>query len=203
MASLVCFRARDRAFVEQAPERALSQPGTALPLPFLESRTVMVSLVPEQAADAFAIEGLLDRSFGPGRFAKTAYRLREGTGPVAGLSFVARHGGALVGSVRYWPLAIAGSAGLLLGPLVVDPLLRGRGVGAGLMIVSLAAARRAGEEWVLLVGDEPYYARVGFRAAEPGRFTMPGPVDPRRLLLRELVPGALEGLMGPVVARAR
>lgn len=158
----------------------------------------MITLDHEVAADAAAIDALIELCFGPGRFAKTAYRLREGVPAVHALSYVARTGGALCGSLRFWPIDMAGRKALLLGPLAVDPALRGRGAGVGLMIVGLSHAARLGHRAVMLVGDEPYYARVGFRRAEPGRFVLPGPVDPARVLIRELEPGALDGAAGPV-----
>jgi len=163
----------------------------------------VVILGPETAADGAAIEALLDQCFGPGRYAKTAYRFREGVAPVDGLSFVARFGDALCGSLRFWPIEAGPVPALLLGPLAVDPTLRSRGIGIGLMILALAKAAREGHRAVMLVGDEPYYARVGFRKAPPARFTFPGPVDPSRLLIRELVPGALDGVSGAVVKARR
>jgi predicted N-acetyltransferase YhbS len=48
----------------------------------------------------------------------------------------------------------------------------------------------------LLVGDEEYYARLGFAPVPQGKITMPGPVDPERLLYCELRPGALAEASG-------
>ncbi len=79
----------------------------------------MFNLRPERPDDGPAIEALLDTAFGPGRFAKTAYRLREGVAPVDGLSFVAEEDGALIGSIRYWPVSIGGRPALMLGPIAV------------------------------------------------------------------------------------
>ena len=159
----------------------------------------MVILGPELPSDGAAVECLVDQCFGPGRYAKTAYRFREGVAPVASLSFVARYGDRLCGSLRFWPIGIGGVPGLLLGPLAVDATLRSKGIGVGLMILALAIAARDGHRAVMLVGDEPYYARAGFRKAPSGRFVFPGPVDPSRLLIRELVPGALDHASGLVV----
>jgi len=158
----------------------------------------MVTLTSEDPADLSAIDDLLDLCFGPGRYAKTAYRFREGVCPIRALSLVARSAGGIRGSLRFWPVLMGESRGLLLGPLAVDPVLRGQGIGVGLMVMGLARARRAGFPWVMLVGDEPYYARVGFQKTAPGRFTFPGPVDPGRLLTCELIPGSLTGLSGAV-----
>jgi predicted N-acetyltransferase YhbS len=154
----------------------------------------------EQEADAKEIDALVILCFGAGRFAKTAYRLREGVAPVAGLGFVAARGSkeGLLGSVRFWPVRIGGHGSLLLGPLAVRPELRGQGIGISLMQHGLEAARKLGFESVVLVGDEPYYAKVGFARLPPGRVTFPGPVDPARVLGLSLVPGAVLSLSGQV-----
>jgi len=155
--------------------------------------TPVWTIRPEQAEDADSIEKLVIASFGAGRFAKTAQRLREGSRPVDGLNFVAttQTDEALLGSVRFWPLDIGGSPSLLLGPLAVQPALRGKGIGIVLMQWGLDEARARGHQSVILVGDEPYYAKVGFARLPPGRFRLPGPVDPARLLGLSLKPGAL------------
>ena len=148
-----------------------------------------------------AIEALLDLSFGPGRYAKTAQRLREGNHPIPELCYVAFTGeGAerrMVGSLSFWPVVIGGVPGLMLGPLAVDPALRGKGCGIKLMEKGLADAKKLGYRLVILVGDAPYYAKVGFGPVPPGRLTMPGPVDPARLLYRELDLGAFGRAKGP------
>jgi predicted N-acetyltransferase YhbS len=158
-------------------------------------------IAPLRAADLAAVEKLDERAFGPGRFARTAYRLREGAPPDFALSCVALVGTLLVGANRMTPIRAGDRPALLLGPLTVDPPFRDRGVGRRLMEHSLQAARAAGHGLVLLVGDEPYYARAGFRRVPVGRLTMPGPVDPARLLYLELADGAFEGATG-AIARA-
>ena len=149
--------------------------------------------------DDLALIGRLDaRAFGPGRFAKTAYRLREGVEPDWNLSFVARIGTLVVGANRITPVLCGGQPALLLGPLTVEPAFRSRGLGEALVMKSLDAARNAGHGLVLLVGDAPYYARVGFRPVPQGQLTMPGPVDPERLLCCELQAGALAAAKGKI-----
>ncbi len=152
---------------------------------------------PESAGDGKAVDALVTAGFGAGRFAKTAYRLREGVAPVAALSFVGvNDAGDLLGSVRFWPVKIGNHASLLLGPLAVRPDLRGQGIGIALMQHGLNAARHLGHESVILVGDEPYYAKVGFAKVKPGQIIFPGPVDPERILGLSLKPGAIVGLTG-------
>jgi predicted N-acetyltransferase YhbS len=154
------------------------------------------TLVLERPEDAAAIEALNELAFGPGRFARAAYRLREGVPHDPALSFVALAGATMVGSVRLTRIRIGGRPALLLGPLAVVPEWKGRGAGKGLVRTALAAARAAGHQVVLLVGDEPYYGPLGFTRLPPYTITLPGPADPLRVLVAELQPGALEGLSG-------
>src|SRR5256714_5331110 len=159
---------------------------------------VSLTILPEAAADALAIERLPERPFGPGRYAKSAYRIREGVGHCLGLSFTAWIGTLLVGSVRLTPIRIGTANALLLGPLTVEPPFRERGIGQTLIERALAEAKAKGHRLVVLVGDEPYYGKSGFKRIPQGRATMPGPVDPARLLVCELVEGAFDGVSGPI-----
>ncbi|MGQ4273336.1 GNAT family N-acetyltransferase [Terrihabitans sp. B22-R8] len=151
---------------------------------------------PETPDLAPAIERLHERAFGPGRFARSAFRLREGVPHLPELSFVARVATMLVGSVRLTPIRIGNAPALLLGPLTVEPAFMDRGIGGTLMQRSLDAARDGGHRLVLLVGDEPYYGRFGFQRVAKGRVVLPGPVDPGRVLVCELVAGAFDGVEG-------
>jgi predicted N-acetyltransferase YhbS len=155
-------------------------------------------LAPERAADAPLVEGLISRAFGPGRFVKSAERLREGRAPNSTLSFIAWMGEAAVGCVRLWPIALGETPALLLGPFAVDEAYRSAGVGAALIQKACDAATREGHALILLVGDEPYYAPLGFSSAPARNLVMPGPVDQRRVLVRPLVQGAEAGLTGSV-----
>jgi predicted N-acetyltransferase YhbS len=158
----------------------------------------------ERDDDEPDVERLVDQGFGPGRFAKTAYRLREGVAPDTRLSFVAQDSATdvLLGSVRFWPVRIGDSLSLLLGPLAVEPRLRGQGIGIALMNQAIQEAKKLGYEAVILVGDEPYYAKVGFARLPPGRVRFPGPVDPGRVLGLALKANAFVTLSGEV-SRAR
>ena len=157
---------------------------------------------PERPEDAPLVEALNEASFGPGRFAKSAYRLREGVDPVVGLSFVVIEEGELRGSIRFWPVAIGMEKSLLLGPLAVQSDQRGRGIGIALMKRGIEEARAQGHASIILVGDEPYYVRVGFATLPPGRIRFPGPVDQARILCQSLKPNVLLTLSGEV-RRAR
>lgn len=158
-----------------------------------------LTILPETPEDAGAIERLHERTFGPGRFARTAYRIREGVTHDPALSFTARIGTLLVGSVRLSPVTIGETRALLLGPLTVEPPFRGRGIAKALIARACEEAKTKGHKLVLLVGDEPYYGPLGFTRIKKGQVKMPGPVDPARLLVSELSPGAFAGVNGEIM----
>ncbi|HEX4407320.1 MAG TPA: N-acetyltransferase [Xanthobacteraceae bacterium] len=159
---------------------------------------IVFTILPETPEDAPAIDRLNERAFGPGRFAKTAYRLREQVSHALDVSFTARVGTLMIGSVRLSPILIGETKALLLGPLTVEPAFRERGIGLALIERALKDAAAKGHRLVILVGDEPYYGKAGFKHVKPGSAVMPGPVDPARLLVAELAPGAFEGVSGAV-----
>src|SRR5712675_936582 len=157
-----------------------------------------LTILAETANDAQAIERLHERTFGPGRFVLSAYRLREHVDHLLDLSFTARIGTLMVGSVRQLPICIGDTSALMLGPLTVEPPFRSRGVGRKLLERALDDAKKKGHRLVVLVGDEPYYSRVGFKRVPKGLAIMPGPVDHDRILVAELAPGAFEGVSGTI-----
>jgi predicted N-acetyltransferase YhbS len=152
-------------------------------------------ITPESPEDHEAVDWLVDQAFGPGRYAKAAERLREGNAPDLSLSVVARDGGQVVGCARMWPVKIGETAAMLLGPFAVAESMRGKGLGQALAEDACARARAAGHRLVVLVGDAPYFERMGFIRA-PAEVKLPGPVDTRRVLILPLQEGAAEGLSG-------
>jgi predicted N-acetyltransferase YhbS len=159
----------------------------------------------ETPGDDAALSQLAAEAFGPGRFARSAYRVREGVPPVASLALAGWRKGKLVGGIRFTAIGIgAQENALLLGPLVVAPSEKGNGYGRALVEAGLARAREEGFGLVLLVGDVPYYGRFGFVPVTPhGKIVLPGPVNPARLLALELEPGTLAPASGKVEAYAR
>ena len=157
-----------------------------------------LTILPETVKDAQAIERLHERTFGPGRFVLSAYRLREHVDHLPELSFTARIGTLLVGSVRQLPICVGDTPALLLGPLTVEPPFRRRGVGRALLERALKEAKAKGHRLVFLVGDEAYYGRLGFKIVPKGRAAMPGPVDYNRLLVAELADAAFDGVTGAI-----
>jgi predicted N-acetyltransferase YhbS len=156
----------------------------------------------EQLSDEPLLSALSAEAFGPGRFARSAYRIREGISPIASLCLTAWRQGALVGGIRFTSIAVGGKeGGILLGPLVVDPAHSGQGIGRALIAAGLEGAKSQGFAFVLLVGDMPYYGRFGFIPVPPGQIALPGPVDLARVLALEIMPGVLGEMRGLVKGR--
>lgn len=139
----------------------------------------MLLLRDELPADGPQIETLLDTAFGCDRQKKISYRYRDGVAPVRDLCMVALEDGQLVGTIRYWPILLAGAPALLLGPVATDPSRRSLGIGRALIAPTLGRAESLGWNLVLLVGDPPYYRRFGFTVA-PSEVVMPDE-NPARL----------------------
>ena len=156
-------------------------------------------LAPERPEDVAEADALIARAFGPGRFVKAAERLREHNRPLDGLCIVAHADGQVVGCVRQWPVKIGDRPAVFLGPIAVDEAWRHHGLGGALVKRAADAARAAGHDLILLVGDTPLFRRMGFDAGPARRIVMPGPVDQRRVQVKALKPGADDNLAGLVV----
>lgn len=161
-----------------------------------------IDIVPERHGHQVAIDRLHDHVFGPGRYARTAYRVRGRDGHDRDLSFVALFDGHVVGAVWQTRVVIGSAPALLLGPIAVRSEVAGKGIGVALLGAAIEAAGAAGAPGIILVGDAPYYARVGFVPVPHQRVGWPGPVDPARVLALDLVAGTAAGWRGPI-RRAR
>lgn len=161
-------------------------------------------LIAEKPEHADMIERVLARAFGPGRFAKTSERVRErGAVLEPALSRVAVDAaGRVVGVCRIWSVAV-GAPAFFLGPLAVDPDAQSAGLGLALTRAAVAACRAVGGNAVILVGAERFFSAANFSRVPEGRITMPGPVDPARLLWCELTPGGLDRMQGALTAPTR
>jgi predicted N-acetyltransferase YhbS len=165
----------------------------------------MADLIPLADVDPALIEELLDRAFEPDRRKRTAYRIREGTAWLPGLSFAAVDDGYLVGTIQTWPVALKDPQGrahpmLLVGPVAVVPEHQGHGYGKALMLAMLAAIDTRAPLPLVMIGDEEYYGRFfQFHSGPTQGWRVPGPVDPKRLLVRCDNPATLphEGMLGP------
>ncbi|SLN50268.1 GNAT family N-acetyltransferase [Roseisalinus antarcticus] len=158
----------------------------------------MDGIAQEQASDWWEVEALYDLCFAPGRSALSSYRLRDGVEPVAALCLVWRDPDAILGgAIRVWPVRVGAARVLLVGPVAVHPTRQGEGLGAFLIRSVVEKAAASGEERLMLVGDAPYYSRFGFDRLEG--VEMPPPTNPERVLGIAVVPGAWDGVQGPVL----
>ena len=166
----------------------------------------MSAIVPLDAIDPALIEALLDRAFEPERHTRTAYKVREGTDWLPALSFaLLGEGDQLAGTIQCWPVALNSPNSrphpmIMVGPVAVLPELQGRGYGQALMVASIGALSPEAPLAQVMIGDPEYYGRFwGFAAELTAGWSLPGPYDPRRLLVRCDNPAALprEGVLGP------
>ena len=165
-----------------------------------------MELLPLSLCDAAAIEHLLDAAFGADRRQRTAYKLRDGVDFVPALSFGLHDGTALVGSIQCWPVMLKehNFPLILVGPVAVSPMYQNQGIGHKLMHAALDAAVVRGDAPMVMIGDPEYYERFGFFAGAGNGWTLPGPWEPRRLLVRNMKDTILpeSGIIAPDFAFA-
>jgi predicted N-acetyltransferase YhbS len=160
----------------------------------------LLHLLRERPRDGEAIEAMTAAAFGPDRFHKTVYRLREDVPRLKDLCFVCiDQKNRLVASIRNWPILINEKwPAIMLGPLAIAPELRGLGYGKALMWHAMAQSRMQGHSRIILVGDPEYYSQFGFRRDLALNIQLPGWVEERRFLALELVAGAMIGVHGMI-----
>lgn len=158
----------------------------------------MTRLISLSSIAADDVENLLDDAFGADRHKRTAYLLREKMPPIDHLSFGMVDGEELVGSIQCWPIAVGTAPLILVGPVAVATDRQNQGLGHDLMHAMLGAVT-PGDPPMLMIGDPEYYSRFGFVAGGTGGWTLPGPWEARRLLLRNPKTVALpkQGMVGP------
>lgn len=158
----------------------------------------MTQILPLADVPADDVENLLDAAFGSDRHRRTAYLLRQSMPVIAHLSFAIMENASLVGSIQCWPVAIDGAVLVLVGPVAVAPDLQNRGYGHRLMHAMLGGVQ-ADDAPMVMIGDPEYYGRFGFTATGTAKWTLPGPWEPRRLLLRnpQGVKLPVSGMLGP------
>ena len=162
----------------------------------------MIEILPESPdLHAAAIESLYDRTFGPGHFAKTAERLREGNQSRPDLTRVAVSDGAVIGVCRIWPIVVGldRQPAVFVGPVAVAPGFQGQRLGLTVTGEALEAATKAGCGAAVIIGAPQYFGELGFTVVAPDRFTFPGPQDMARVMVRDLA-GSADRLSGPIRA---
>lgn len=155
--------------------------------PMVTETTAMPQLREAVAADTAEISRLQATCFGPGRFTRTAYRVREGATSPSPISLVIETDNALVASIRLTPIQVGTrQSAMMLGPIAVHPKWANRGFGTQLVSSCIDRARDANATLILLVGDLSFFERFGFKSVPPGDVKLPGPFDPKRLLALDL-----------------
>ncbi len=164
------------------------------------------TIIPIDNVDPALVEALLDTAFEPGRHKRTAYKVREGTDWLPGLSFAALDAEEmLVGSIQCWPVALNDEAGrahpmIMVGPVAVLPEHQGMGYGQALMSASMAGIDERAPLPQVMIGDPEYYGRFwGFANEHTAGWSLPGAFERHRLLVRCDNPAVLPktGTLGP------
>ena len=143
----------------------------------------MFTPIPLSRVSGEAVEALLDDAFGLDRHQRTAYLLRQAMPVIDHLSFGMMLNDNLVGSIQCWPVAIGKAPLILVGPVAVASNRQNVGIGKMLMHHMLEA-KRAADAPMVMIGDPEYYGRFGFDSVATQGWILPGPWEPRRLLLR-------------------
>ncbi len=163
-------------------------------------------IIPLDNVDPQLVEDLLDQAFEPERHKRTAYKVRESVDWLPALSYAALdEDDMLAGSIQCWPVALTDPKGrrfpmIMVGPVAVLPPLRQQGYGKALMAASLRSIEPEAPLPQVMIGDAEYYGRFwGFTAEYTTDWTLPGPWDPARLLVRCDNPAILPrvGTLGP------
>jgi predicted N-acetyltransferase YhbS len=147
---------------------------------------------------ADALNALLDDAFGTDRYTRTAYLLRKGMAAIDHLSFGILNNAVLLASIQCWPVRVGKTDLILVGPVAVATNRQNEGLGTQLMQLMLHAATPQDAPMVM-IGDPEYYGRFGFSSNDTSGWTLPGPWEPRRLLLRNshMVALPTHGMLGP------
>jgi predicted N-acetyltransferase YhbS len=165
-----------------------------------------MKITPLQEQAEAEIDALLDAAFGTDRHGRTAYAIRRGMNWLPELSFaVVDDHGDMIGLLQSWPVAVHDgetepSDLVMVGPVAVLPDHQGEGHGRALMDHMVPVARTLGAAPLVMIGDPEYYGRFwGFSAEHTSLWAVPGPVDPRRLLVLSLNGEKLpvSGMLGP------
>lgn len=146
----------------------------------------MVRIRTERPEDASQIDRLLSLGFDANHARRNIWALRQGL-PLSELCLVAESESEpdqLSGSIRFWPITIAGKPSLLLGPLAVDPACRGQGIGRTLVLQAIDMARKTDYwHWCFVSGERDYYPRLGFSKLTSSDVDLPAPIEEERLHL--------------------
>lgn len=127
---------------------------------------------PEQPGEEVAIHDLVTRAFdghpySDGDEQHVIDRLRADGDLV--LSLVAVEGDTIIGQITYSrAILLNGDDGwYVLGPVAVEPVHHGKGIGRALIETGEAAMRKRGAKGITVLGNPEIYGRFGFKQETP------------------------------------
>jgi putative acetyltransferase len=168
----------------------------------MENGEERVRIRPETAADHGGIRKANKKAFGGKNESKLVDAVRESEFFVPELSLVAELGGQVVGHILFTPVLIVEgekeTPALALAPMCVLPEFQERGIGSMLVRRGLEECARLGHKLVVVLGHAEYYPRFGFVPAGERGLKLPFEAPAEAFMVRELVPGALDGVSGTV-----
>ena len=163
----------------------------------------MFTIRNERSGDWEAVETLTRRTFYnqyiPGCMEHYLVHIMRGHEDfIPELDFVAELDGEIIGNIMYtraWLTDVAGNEKpvLTFGPVCVAPEHQRQGYGKALMEHSFEAARALGYDTVVIFGSPANYVARGFVCCKKHRVSVEDGKYPSAMLVKELVPGVLEG----------
>ena len=157
--------------------------------------TLDCTIRPFRAADAAAVDGIVERAFGQRAEAELVSALRAEE--PAFLELVAEAEGRVIGHVAWSPVRpdrlAPGVVAFGLAPVSVEPGLQRSGAGGKLIEAGFAACRARGVGVVFVLGHASYYPRFGFEPALARGFRYRSADFDGSFFVRELVLGAASG----------
>ncbi len=156
----------------------------------------MYNIRVQKHGDKAEVSRLMGLGFSEAHQKRNIWTLREGR-PIASLCLVAEDNerqGHLLGSIRFWAITVAALPSILLGPLAVDPLLRGQGIGAGLIREALKRANSEKWHYCFISGEPDYYPKFGFQKLTASSVDLPAPIEEERLHIMPLSGNILKNL---------
>jgi putative acetyltransferase len=162
-----------------------------------------INLRPEQPDDYEGITRVNDISFQRKAEGKLVEELRKLKGFDPRLSIIAESKGEIVGHILFTPVDIENNGqkyrSLTLAPMSVLPEYQKKSIGKLLIIFGLQMAKDAGYQSVVVLGHPSYYPKLGFVKASNWNIKSPFPAPDDAFMVKELSPGALDGIEGKVI----
>ena len=114
------------------------------------------------------------------------------------LDIVLELNGAVIGNIMYTKAFLTGEDGrrkeiLTFGPVCILPKYQRRGYGKMMMEHSFRKALDLGYDAIVIFGSPVNYAGCGFKSCRKFSVSIQGGLYPAAMMVKELVPGALEG----------